>query len=106
MNFKLIYITCQDKAEAKKIGRALVEGRLAACVNILDNMESLYWWEGKLEEGKETVIIAKTRASLVEQVVKKVKELHSYDNPCVVALPIEAGSLDYLAWLEKETKGE
>jgi len=104
MNFNFLYITCTDKAEAKNIGRALVEARLAACVNILDNMQSIYWWQGKIEEGEETVLLAKTRDSLVDQVIKKVAELHSYDNPCIVSLPIEKGSAEYLKWLEKETK--
>ena len=104
MKFSFVYITCQDRAEAKKIGEALVKNCLAACVNILDNMESIYWWEGKVEEGKEAVLIAKTREDLVEQVFEKVKQLHSYDNPCIVSLPIEKGDPEYLKWLEKETK--
>ncbi len=103
MKFNFVYITCQDKEEAKAIGKRLVESRLAACVNIIDKMESIYWWQGKIEESQEAVLIAKTREALVGQVIKQVKRLHSYDNPCIVSLPIEKGSPEYLKWIEKET---
>lgn len=99
-----VYMTAADKSEATEIGRTLVRERLAACVNILDNMVSLYWWEGSVQQGSEAVLIAKTTSELVEPLVERVKQLHSYQCPCVVALPIQAGNADYLAWIRAETR--
>lgn len=104
MSFEFVYITAASPEEARKIGRALVEERLAACVNIIDSMTSLYWWEGKIDEGRETVLIAKTREDLVAAVSDRVKALHSYSCPCVVSLPITQGNPDFLAWIERETR--
>ena len=104
MKFNLIYVTTRDKEEAKKIGRALVEARLAACVNIMDKMNSIYWWEGKVNEDNEAVLIAKTKESLVPELIEKVKSMHSYKCPCIVSLPLLEGNKDYLEWIEKETK--
>jgi periplasmic divalent cation tolerance protein len=100
---RLIYITTASREEAQRIGRALVEERLAACVNILGGMKSLYWWEGEVSEGDETVLIAKTRLSLVDELTARVKALHSYSCPCVISIPLEGGNLDYLAWIASET---
>lgn len=100
-----VYITCASLDEAKRIGRALVEARLCACVNILPGMTSLYWWQGKIEEGQETVLIAKTREALLDALTAKVKALHSYQCPCVVAIPVQAGNDDYVKWIEAETEG-
>jgi periplasmic divalent cation tolerance protein len=99
-----VYITACDKAEALKIGRMLVEERLAACANVIDNMTSVYWWEGKIEDSAEVVLIAKTKQELVESLISRVKELHSYSCPCIVSWPISAGNPDYLRWIDKETK--
>lgn len=104
MSFHFVYITTGSPEEARKIGRALIEERLAACVNIFDTMSSLYWWEGKVAEGQEAVLIAKTREDLVPAVTDRVKALHSYTCPCVVALPITQGNPDFLAWIQRETK--
>ena len=98
------YITARDKTEALVIGRALVEERLAACVNILDGMTSVYRWEGEIEQGNETVLIAKTKEELVPALTERVKCLHSYTCPCVVAWPIEQGHAAFLDWIEKETR--
>ena len=103
MDFHLIYMTASSRDEARKIGRALVEERLAACANVIDGMESIYWWQGKLTEDREAVLIAKTRAELLPALTERVKALHSYSTPCVVALPILAGNAGYLAWLAAET---
>ena len=104
MNFQFIYIITKDKEEARKIGRELVESKLAACVNIIDNMNSIYWWKGEIKDDNEAVLIAKTKKSLVHEVIKKVKKMHSYDCPCIVSLPIKDGNEDYLKWIEKNTK--
>ncbi len=100
---RLIYITTDSTDEAQRIGRALVEERLAACVNILGGMKSLYWWEGEVSEGDETVLIAKTRSSLVDDLIERVKALHSYSCPCAISVPLESGNPDYLAWIANET---
>ena len=97
------YITTENKEEAQKVGAALIEARLAACVNILDGMTSMFYWEGKVQSENETVLIAKTRKDLAEKVTEKVKEVHSYDCPCVVFLPVENGNPDFLQWLKEET---
>lgn len=99
MNTRLCYITTSTKDEARNIGRALIEKRLAACVNILDGMESMYVWEGKLETAQECVLIAKTEAELVEPLIAMVKALHSYSVPCVLSLAVDKGNPDYLKWL-------
>lgn len=105
MALQFVYITTGSREEARRIGRALVEERLAACVNILDGMNSFYWWEGAVQDDQETVLVAKTRDRLLERLTARVRELHSYDCPCVVALPIEGGNPAYLDWLAAETEG-
>lgn len=104
MKYNLIYITTKDKAEAKKIAQALVEERLAACANIIDNMESLYWWEGKVQNSNEAVLVVKTKEALVPELIEKVKSLHSYKCPCIVSLPILDGNKAFLDWIKAETR--
>lgn len=101
---RLIYITAASADEARAIGRALVEERLAACANVLGPITSFYWWDGAVQEDGETALVAKTREDLVEALVERVKELHSYDCPCIVALPIEGGNPAFLDWIEAETR--
>lgn len=103
MKFSLLYVTTKNKSEALSIGRALVEQRLAACVNVLNPMSSIYHWEGRIHEGEEAVLIAKTKKTLVPEVIEKVKALHSYECPCVVELTIEQGNADFLKWIEDST---
>lgn len=105
MEARLVYITTETPAEARAIGAALVEERLAACVNIIEGMTSIFRWEGKIQQGSETVLIAKTRRELVEPLTARVKEMHGYSCPCVVALPILGGNPDFLRWIEEETSG-
>lgn len=106
MSETLVYMTCGSTEEAEKIGRALVEKRLAACINMFDGMRSLYWWEGKVEQGSEVVLLAKTTANLVDELTEEVKRLHEYDVPCVVTLPITGGNADFLRWIHEETQSE
>ncbi|MEX0607982.1 MAG: divalent-cation tolerance protein CutA [Balneolaceae bacterium] len=105
-NLRFVYITTSTKEEARAIGRALVEERLAACANILVGMESIYRWEGEIEEARECVLIIKTHQSRVNKLTKRVLELHSYDCPCVISLPIseEEGNAEYLDWIEEVSK--
>jgi periplasmic divalent cation tolerance protein len=95
----LAYITCASQAEATSIGTALVSEHLAACINILPGMQSLYWWEGALTCGEETVLIAKGTLACAERLTARVRALHSYRCPCVVILPIVDGNPAYLDWL-------
>ncbi len=99
----MVYMTASDEDEAGRIGRALVDERLAACVNVIPGMRSFYRWQGEVHHDREVVVIAKTREVLVDALVARVKELHGSDCPCVVALPIIAGNPDFLAWIEAET---
>jgi len=99
-----VYTTYPSIVEAEQAGRALLERRLAACVNILPGMVSLYWWEGKVERGDEAVMIVKTRATLAEEVRRAVRAMHSYTTPAVLVLPIEHVDPDYHAWLLAETE--
>lgn len=99
-----VYVTAADREAALALGRALVEERLAACANVIDGMESIYWWQGKLEQAREAVVILKTRAGLVAALTERVRALHDYDCPCVVALPIVGGNPDYLSWIAAETE--
>jgi periplasmic divalent cation tolerance protein len=94
-----VYTTWPAIADAEKAGRALVERRLAACVNILPGMISHYRWEEKVERAEEVVMIIKTRASLADAVSGAVRELHSYDTPAILVLPLESVEQTYLAWL-------
>ena len=103
MGYRSIYITTEDENEARRIGRTLVEEKLAACVNI-HPIQSIYRWEGKIQEEGEIALLVKTTAELVDQVISRVKELHSYEVPCIVSLPIEKGYPDYLRWIEESTK--
>ncbi len=103
-NYIIIYITTASVNEAKKIGRALVEERLAACSNIISPIRSIYSWQGKICDDKEALMILKTRKQLFKQIVKRVEKLHSYDVPEIIAMPIIEGSSKYLSWLNEETK--
>jgi len=103
MRHCLIYVTAGDAEEAKRIGRRLVEARLAACANVFPNMVPIFWWEGVVQEDSEAVLIAKTRGDLVERVIETVRAAHSYDCPAVIALPIAAGHMPFLDWIDEET---
>lgn len=99
------YVTAGSRDEALRIGRVVVEERLAACANVIEGMSSIYWWQGAIEQADEAVLIVKTRAELVDRLTARIKSLHSYDVPCVVALPIDGGNPAYLQWIETEATG-
>jgi periplasmic divalent cation tolerance protein len=99
-----VYTTYPSTVEAETAGRALVEGRLAACVNILPGMISHYRWQGAVERAEEVVMLIKTRASLAGEVQAAVKATHSYSTPAILVLPIESVEQTYLAWLMAETE--
>jgi periplasmic divalent cation tolerance protein len=101
----LVLVTCANAAEAKRIARAVVEDRLAACVNILPGtVTSIYRWQGKVESGRERLLLIKTSRKRLANLQAAVMRLHSYDVPEFIALPIAAGSRAYLAWLEENLK--
>lgn len=100
----LLYITTSDHTEAEAIARTPLEERLIACANILPGVASLYWWEGKISEAQECVLIAKTSEKCVDAVVERVRALHSYTCPCVVALPVNGGNPDFLQWIRGEVR--
>ena len=98
-----VYVTASSRQEALSIGRAVVGERLAACANILDGMTSIYWWGRSLQEEGEASLILKTRSDLIDRLTARIRELHSYACPCVVAMPIAAGNPAYLDWVFQET---
>jgi len=100
----VVLVTCGSEEEAAKIANSLIEGGLAACVNIISPVRSIYRWEGKIWDEKEWMLIIKTQKRRFEDLEKKVKSLHSYSVPEIVALPIVEGSTPYLKWLEEMTE--
>ncbi|MGB1539834.1 MAG: divalent-cation tolerance protein CutA [Rickettsiales bacterium] len=104
MDIVLLYITAPNKAEAEALAAPLLAERLIACANILPEITSIYEWEGKNETTTETVLLLKTRASLQEAVMKRVEELHPYDCPCIMVLPINAAHPPFAEWIFSQTK--
>lgn len=98
-----VYIVAADSDEANRIADALVGERLAACVNILGSVRSVYRWQGQVERADEVALIAKTTADLFDRLAARVRALHSYETPAIVAWPIVAGDAAYLDWIGAET---
>jgi len=104
MNEKIIFITCKDIKEARKISKTLLEQKLVACTNIIKGVSSSYWWKGKIENSNEALITAKTTKKLFDKVVLAVKKIHSYQVPEIIAVPIISGNPDYLKWIKEVTR--
>ena len=100
----LVYITTESVDEARRIGRALIEANLAACVNIIDNMRSMYIWDGQVQDDAEVILIVKTTQAGVDQVISKVNALHSYECPCAIAWPIANGNPAFLSWIGEQVQ--
>ncbi len=98
----LAYIPCTDKAEATKIGRHLLKKRLAGCINIFPSITSMYHWKGKIESSKEVLLIAKTTQKKYMELEREVIKIHSYDTPCVLAIPVDRIADKYHKWLISE----
>jgi periplasmic divalent cation tolerance protein len=96
---QLIYVTVMNKNEAVSIARALVTEKLAACANIIPNITSIYIWEKSLNIDKEVLLLLKTKLSLVESAISRIKSLHSYEIPCIVSYESKSGNIDYLDWV-------
>ncbi|MGH7166549.1 MAG: divalent-cation tolerance protein CutA [Nitrospiraceae bacterium] len=100
----VVLVTASSEEEAARIGRALVEGSLAACANVLPRVRSIFRWEGKVSEEQESLMIVKSRSDLFDDLAKTVKRLHSYQVPEIIAVPIAHGSPEYLAWIHEVTR--
>jgi len=98
--FIVIFITCANKNEAKKIAAGLIKAKLAACVNIVKAIDSLFWGENKVDRASEALLIVKSRKTKLARIIKKAKSLHSYSTPEIIALPIIGGDKDYLKWID------
>lgn len=105
-NLRLIYITTRDRKEARQIGRALVEERLAACVNIIDGMDSIFEWDGEIRMEAEAILIAKTPYYNVDELTRRVRQMHSYDCPAILSITIteQEGNEEYLLWLLRQSR--
>jgi periplasmic divalent cation tolerance protein len=101
-NYIVVFITTRNTEEAEKISKALVKRRLAACVNIVPEVSSRFWWHDKLDTARESLLVAKTRDYLLPDIIRAVKKIHSYSVPEIIALPIIGGSPDYLDWIDGE----
>ena len=101
----LVDMTMASMEEAERIGDTLVRERCAACVNILGEVQSMFWWEATVQSEREVAMTAKTSAGQLDSLIARVHELHSYDCPCVVALPIVHGHAPFLQWVESEARG-
>jgi periplasmic divalent cation tolerance protein len=100
--YSIVYITTSGISESKKIAKKLLEDKLACCINIIPSVESMYLWKGKIEEDSESIMVVKTKSILVEEVIKFVEFVHSYETPCVLEITVNNGSNNYLKWIEKE----
>ncbi len=99
----VVLVTAGTYEEAFKIGRRLVEARLAACVNIVKDVTSIYWWQGRVEEGGEVLLIIKTTFEKLESLIQEIRKTHSYSVPEIIAIPVVAGNPDYLRWVREST---
>ncbi|MEA1904723.1 MAG: divalent-cation tolerance protein CutA [Candidatus Hadarchaeota archaeon] len=102
--FHVVLVTAKDSAEAKRIGELLVKEKLAAGANVIPGVNSTYWWKGKIESSNEVLLLLKTSHEKLDDLIDRVKELHSYETPEVLALHVEKGSPDYLKWLEESLR--
>ena len=102
MMYSIVYITTSGILESEEIAKKLLKAKLACCVNIIPSVKSMYLWKGKIEEDSESIMVVKTMSKLVEEVIKTVEYIHSYETPCILEITINKGSKDYLKWMETE----
>ncbi|MDR2623373.1 MAG: divalent-cation tolerance protein CutA [Methanobrevibacter sp.] len=100
----LVYVTCSNEEESIKIAENLLKERLCGCSNIIKDIKSMYWWENEIEKDNESILILKTVEDKIDEVIERVKELHSYENPAIIMLPVLKTSDSYLKWIENEIK--
>lgn len=101
--FSLIYVTCPDSAEAEKLGRGLIDAKLAASVNVISGMTAIYPWKGKIEKAGEVVLLLKTQKRLVKKAIEALSKLHSYDTPAILEIPLGEVGEKFKEWMIKET---
>ncbi len=101
MSYIIIFTTCASKKEAIAIAAGLLKKRLVGCANILDSVDSRFWWKGRIDRAKEVLVTMKARRADFSEIERTIKRLHSYEVPEIIALPIVAGSKDYLAWINE-----
>lgn len=104
MSETITFVTCKDRRQAAAIARSLVKEKLAACVNVVPGVTSIYRWEGRVEEAREVLLVIKSRRALSKRLVARVRALHSYEVPEVVTIPIAAGNPAYLRWVRESTR--
>ncbi|MCS7132181.1 MAG: divalent-cation tolerance protein CutA [Nitrososphaeria archaeon] len=97
----LVMVTAPKREEAERITRRLLDGNLAACVNIVSGIKSLFWWKGEIEEADECLLLIKTRLDKMDELVEVIKQTHSYTVPEIIAIPIIAGNKDYVKWMDQ-----
>lgn len=102
--YTVVFVTTSGKKEAQRIARALIKEKLAACVNIIDRVESLFWWKGKVDRSREALLIIKTKKALASRLIKKIKALHSYKVPEIIGLPVVFGNKAYLEWIDESVR--
>lgn len=102
----VILVTTPTSDEAELIARVLLKERKAACASIIPGVSSHFWWEDKISSSQESLLVIKTKASLLDEIIRVIKEFHSYEVPEIIALPIIGGNHDYLAWIDKEVEYE
>ena len=100
----LVLVTTSNKEEAERIAEDIVKNKLAACTNIVEKIESIYWWNNKVEKSSEALLIIKTKVTQLGKLVRRIKSLHSYEVPEIIALPIIGGYPDYLKWLDNSVR--
>lgn len=100
----VVLVTAKDQPQARAIARGLLNDKLIACANVVKGVESMFWWQGKIDKAGEVLLVLKTRKGLFNKVCARVKALHSYDTPEVIALPIIDGNSDYLNWIDASVK--
>jgi periplasmic divalent cation tolerance protein len=103
-DYILVFVTTASPQEAEQLGKTLVEKRLAACGNIVQDIRSIFWWKDAIDTEQEALLILKSRTALFPTIVNVVTSLHSYEVPEVIAIPIISGSEDYLKWIDQETQ--
>ncbi|MGD0335484.1 MAG: divalent-cation tolerance protein CutA [Candidatus Omnitrophota bacterium] len=102
--YTVILVTVPSKAEARRIARGLLKEKLAACVNIIGRVDSLFWWKGKIEQAAESLLIIKSRRSKAKKIIQAVKSMHSYEVPEIICLPIVEGHKPYLRWIDESIR--
>jgi periplasmic divalent cation tolerance protein len=100
----LLHVPCRSVSDAKRIGRVLIEERLAACINIIKDIDSIYRWKGKIEEGSEALLMVKTPSELLKAVTQRIKEIHSDECPCIAAVEVDSINDEYCAWVNESTQ--